>query len=90
MQSSHFTKPVNRLGAKHPRRVAWLRIAIGIWLLGLMAALYGSGHGGQWAWLLAVGTAVHFGYAYRLFRFARNDSDPRARLGESPRPAGSC
>ena len=82
MDNSHFSKHVNRLGAKHPRQVAWLRIAIGIWLLLLMAALYRFGHGvGQWAWLLAVGTAVHFGYAYRLFRFARSDSDPRARLG---------
>jgi hypothetical protein len=81
MQSSHFTKRVNRLGAKRPRQIAWLRIAIGIWLLCLMAVLYGSGHGGQWAWLLAVGTAVHFGYAYRLFRFAGRDSKPPARLG---------
>ena len=82
MQKSHFTKRVNRLGARSVRgQVAWLRIASGIWLLCLMAVLYGSGHGGQWAWLLAVGTAVHFGYAYRLFHFARSDSDPRARLG---------
>lgn len=81
MQNAHFTKRVNRLGAKHPRRVAWLRIAIGIWLLCLMVALYSTGHGGQWAWLLAVGTAVHFGYAYRLVRFARSDSAPQARLG---------
>jgi hypothetical protein len=81
MQNSHFTKRMNRLGAEYPRQVAWLRIAIGIWLLCLMAVLYGSGHGGQWAWLLAVATAVHFGYAYRLFRFAHRDPDPRAQLG---------
>jgi hypothetical protein len=81
VQNSHFSNRVNRLGAKHPRPVAWLRIAIGIWLLCLMAVLYGSGHGGEWAWLLTVGTAVHFGNAYRLFHFARSDSDPRARLG---------
>jgi hypothetical protein len=79
MQNSHFTKRVNRLGATHPRQVAWLRIAIGIWLLCLMAVLYGSGHGGQWAWLLSVGTVVHFGYAYRLFHFARSDSAQRTR-----------
>jgi fatty acid desaturase len=81
MNNSHFTKRINRLGAKHPLKVAWLRIAIGIWLFGLMAVLYGSGHGGQWAWLLALGTVVHFGYAYRLFRFARHGSDPSAMLG---------
>jgi fatty acid desaturase len=79
--NSHFSKRANRFGAEHPRQVAWLRIAIGIWLLCLMAALYGTGHGGQWAWLLAVGTVVHFGYAYRLFHFARSDSRPRAHLG---------
>ena len=79
MDNSHFNK-VNRRGARYPRRVAWLRIAIGIWLLCLMAALYRFVPGaGPWAWLLAVGTAVHFGYAYRLFHFAR--TDPRARLG---------
>jgi fatty acid desaturase len=81
MQRSHFSKRVNRLGAEHPRRVASLRIFIGIWLLCLMAVLYGAGVGGQWVWLLAVGTAVHFGYAYRLFVFDRSNSDPQARLG---------
>jgi hypothetical protein len=81
MDNSHFTQRITRLGGNHPRQVAWLRIAIGIWLLCLTVVLCGSGHGGQWAWLLAVGTAVHFGYAYRLFRFARRNSDPRARLG---------
>lgn len=72
MQSSHFTKRINRLGAKHPIQVASLRVAIGIWLLCLMAILYGSGHGGDWAWLLGIATVVHFAYAYRLFRFARH------------------
>jgi fatty acid desaturase len=81
VQDSHFAKRVNRLGARHPRQVAWLRIAIGIWLLGLLAFLYGSGDGGPWVWLLAVGTVVHFGYAYRLFRYARRDTNPRPRLG---------
>jgi hypothetical protein len=60
VQNSHFTKRVNRLGAEHPRQVAWL---------------------------LAVGTAVHFGYAYHLFDFARSDSGPRAG---SRRPVDSC
>jgi hypothetical protein len=81
MQNSHFTKRANRLGANHPRQVAWLRIAIGIWLLCLMAALYHFGHAGQWVWLLAVGTAVQFAYAYRLFHFAHSGSDSRASLG---------
>lgn len=81
MQSSHFTKRVNRLGAGHPRRVAWLRIAIGIWLLCLTVALCLFVPGaGLWAWLLGVGTAVHFAYAFRLFRFAQSGSDPQAGL----------
>lgn len=81
MQNSHFTKRLNRLGAQHPRQVAWLRIAIAIWLLCLTAFFYGSGHGGQWVWLLPVGTVVHLVYAYRLFRFARRGSNPRAIAG---------
>jgi hypothetical protein len=82
MDNSHFSRRVNRLGAKHPGQVAWLRVAIGIWLLCLMAAMYLFVPGaGEWAWLLTVGTAVHFGYAYRLFHFARSDSGPRASLG---------
>jgi len=81
MQSTHFTKRINRLGATYPRQVAWLRIAIGLWLVCLMAILYASGHGGHWAWLLAVGTVVHFAYAYRLFRFARHGFERRVDLG---------
>ena len=81
MNNSHFTKPINRLGAEHPLRIAWLRIVIGIWLLGLMAVLDGLGHGGQWAWLLAVGSAVHFGFAYRLLRYARHGRAPSPELG---------
>ncbi|MGI8712021.1 MAG: hypothetical protein ACR2NR_02330 [Solirubrobacteraceae bacterium] len=80
MHAYSSTKPASRLGAKYPRRVAWLRVAIGIWLLCVMTILYESGHGGQWAWLLAVGAAVHFGLAYRLFRIARKGSDPSARF----------
>jgi hypothetical protein len=81
VNNSHFTRRINKLGARHPLRVAWLRIAIGIWLLCLMAVLYRSGHVGQWAWLLALAAVVHFSYAYRLFRFARRGSDPSPMLG---------
>jgi hypothetical protein len=62
----------------HPRQVARLRIGIGIWLLFLMGVLYITGHGGQWAWLLALGTAVHWVWAYLLFRpGASGDTDRR-------------
>jgi hypothetical protein len=42
-----------------------------IYMLILMIVLYSTGRGGQWAWLLAVGTAVHWVWAYFLFRIAR-------------------
>jgi hypothetical protein len=70
-------KRVNQIGARYPKQVARVRVGVGIWLLFLTAVLYGSGHGGQWAWLLVVGAALHFGLAYRLFRIARKDSDRR-------------
>ncbi len=80
MSAYSSTKPVSQWGAKYPRRVAWLRVAIGILLLCVMTFLYASGHGSPWAWLLAVGAAVHFGWAYRLFRTADKGSDPSPRF----------
>lgn len=68
-------RELRRVSTWYPRQVACVRIGVGIWLLVLTAILYGSGHGGQWAWLLVVGAALHFYVAYRLFRAARNDSD---------------
>jgi hypothetical protein len=63
------------------RPIARLRIGIGIWLLFLMTILHSTGHGGQWAWLLAVGTAVHWVWAYCLFRIAhRRANEPRLRV----------
>jgi hypothetical protein len=81
MDAYRSIKRICTLGARYPRQVARLRVGVGIWLLFLMAVLYSSGHGGQWAWLLAVGTAVHFVWAYCLFRIARRqDSDSHLRL----------
>jgi hypothetical protein len=68
---------VFQLGSRRPQQVARVRAGVGIWLLVLTAILYGSGHGGQWGWLLVVGAAVHFCLAYRLFRIAGKDSDRR-------------
>jgi hypothetical protein len=70
-------KRVFELGSRHPLQVARVRVGVGIWLLLLTAILYGSGHGGQWGWLLVVGSAVHFCLAHRLFRIARKESRPR-------------
>jgi membrane protease YdiL (CAAX protease family) len=71
MNGYQSIKRIFRLGSRHPQQVALVRIGVGIWLLVLTAILYGSGHGGQWGWLLAVAAALHFGLAYRLFRIAR-------------------
>lgn len=71
---------IRALGRRYPRQFAWVRVAVGIWLLVLTTVFYGSGRGGQWAWLLAAVAALHFCLAYRLFRFARTDSDRRMRL----------
>jgi hypothetical protein len=64
-------KRVFQLGSRYPQQVARVRVGVGIWLLLLTAVLYGSGHGGQWGWLLVVGAALHFALAYRLFRIAK-------------------
>jgi hypothetical protein len=68
-------KRVFELGSRNPRRVARVRVGVGIWLLFLTAVLYGSGHGGQWGWLLVVGAAVHFCLAYRLVRIAKMETN---------------
>jgi hypothetical protein len=81
MQGSDSTRRTNRLGARYPRQVAWVRVAIGSWLLCLIIAiLYSSGRPSPWAWLLALGTVVHFGSSYRSFRVARQDPDPHMTL----------
>jgi hypothetical protein len=67
-------KRVFTIGNRHPQQVAYIRVACGVWLVFLAAALYASGHGGQWGWLLAVAAVLHFGLAARLFRLARNGS----------------
>jgi hypothetical protein len=74
MNGTQSTKRVFQLGSRYPRQVAIVRVGVGIWLLVLTAILYQSGHGGQWAWLLVLGAALHFGLAYRLMRIARKDS----------------
>jgi hypothetical protein len=59
---------VSPLGYKHPQVMAGVRIVVGIWLLVLTAALYGSGRGSWWEVLLVTGAAVSFYLAYRLPR----------------------
>jgi len=68
-------RELQRPSTWYPRQVACVRVGVGIWLLVLTAILYGSGHGGEWAWLLVPTAALHFCIAYRLFRAARRHSD---------------
>jgi hypothetical protein len=70
MDGYQSIKRVFTLGSRYPRQVARVRVGVGVWLLLLTALLYGSGHGGQWGWLLAATAALHFCLAYRLFRIA--------------------
>ena len=77
MNGYQAIKRVFQLGSRYPRQVAAVRIAVGVWLLCLTAILYGSGHGGQWGWLLVVAAAVNFALAYRLYRIARKHSHRR-------------
>lgn len=80
MDGNHSVKRVFQLGSRYPQQIARVRAGVGIWLLFLTAVLYGSGHGGQWGWLLVVAATVHFCLAYRLSRIARTDSDRRMTL----------
>jgi hypothetical protein len=59
------------LGSLPPRKVASLRVAIGVYLLALTAVLAAVGAGEPWAWVTGVFAVVHFILAYRLLRIAR-------------------
>ena len=58
-------------GGRHPLFVARVRIAVGVWLLILTAALYAYGGSGWWAVLLVPAAVVHFYLAYRTERAVR-------------------
>jgi hypothetical protein len=51
-------------GYRHPRFIARVRIAVGVWLLILAAILCGSGS--WWGVLLLAPSALHFYLAYRV------------------------
>jgi hypothetical protein len=53
---------------RHPRLVARVRVAVGVWLLILTAILYGSDRTGWWGLLLVPLAALHFYLAFRLPR----------------------
>jgi hypothetical protein len=62
------------------QQVILVRVGVGIWLLILSAILYRTGAGGLWELLLVAVATLHFGLAYRVFRFAKHDPDRRLRF----------
>jgi hypothetical protein len=80
MNGYQTIRGVFRLGSRYPQQVARIRVAVGIWLLFLTTVLYGTGHGGQWAWVLVVLAALHFVLAHRLLRIAGNDPERRMTI----------
>lgn len=62
------------LGSRNPRKVAFLRIGIGSYLLVLTAVLTATGAGDPWAWVTGSFAVVHFALACRLLRIPRQHS----------------
>jgi hypothetical protein len=58
-------------GSRHPRKVAFLRIGIGVYLLALTAVLVAAGVADPWAWVTGGFAIVHFILAYRLLGIAK-------------------
>jgi hypothetical protein len=58
------------LGRRHPRLIARVRIAVGIWLLVAAAILCAEGR--WWGVVLVAPAALHFWLAYRLRHRIRN------------------
>jgi len=59
------------LGSRHPRKVAFLRIGIGLYLLVLTVVLAAAGVGNPWAWVTGAFSVIHFILADRLLGIAK-------------------
>jgi hypothetical protein len=79
-QSNILRQNHREFWATHPRRVAGIRVGVGVLLLAVMSSLYGSGHGSPWALLLAAGAALHFYLAYSRLRNAGDGTSKPTRL----------
>jgi hypothetical protein len=60
--------PTDSFDRRHPRAVARIRCAVGLWLLILTAILCGFGY--VWGLLLLAPAALHFYLAYRALHRA--------------------
>jgi hypothetical protein len=80
MNGNQSSEHVFQIRSWSNRRIAYLRVGVGIWLLVLTAILYEAGVGGPWEVVLVGFAALHFVLAYRLFRVARGDSEQSLRF----------
>jgi hypothetical protein len=71
MSDHQLSTRIFGLGSRHPRKVAFLRIGIGLYLLALTAVLAAAGFGDPWAWVTGVFAVIHFILAYRLLGIAK-------------------
>jgi hypothetical protein len=71
MGENQSSRRISGFGSRQPRKVALLRITIGLYLLVLTAILIATGNGDPWAWVTGGFAAVHFALAYRLLRITR-------------------
>ncbi|HEY5197564.1 MAG TPA: hypothetical protein VIJ51_11130 [Solirubrobacteraceae bacterium] len=67
MNADSLLKLATPYSYRHPRLVARVRVAVGVWLLILTAILYASDRSGWWG-LLLVAAGLHFYLAFRLPR----------------------
>jgi hypothetical protein len=68
MNDDRLIKVVTPYGYRHPVLAARIRVAVGVWLLMLTAALHGFGQSGWWAALLVPAAGLNFNLAYRVPR----------------------
>ena len=76
MSNSQSNGHIFGFGSRHPAKVAYLRVGIGIYLLVLTGVLLAVGAGDPWAWVTGAFAAVHFALAYRLLRIKRHRATP--------------
>jgi hypothetical protein len=80
MSDHQSSRRIFGFGSRHPQKVGFLRIAIGVYLLVLTAVLVAGGVGDPWAWVTGSFAVVHFALAYRLLRIARQGPGLHAGL----------
>ncbi len=78
MDDDWFMRRIPRFEKAHPRFSAAMHLAGGIWLLVLVALLYGYHRAGWWTPLLVPAAVGHLYAAYRLQQLADAGNPPPA------------